>query len=81
MRFTFLNPKRKAPSYKAKYDAYVFTSLAVAQVLSISFAILFLWQYLPVFDPVFVALGAILFLAIAFLFSYSSAQNSHAISL
>ena len=81
MRFTFLNPKRKAPFYHAKYDAYVFASLAIAQVLSITFAILLLWKYLIVFDPVFVGTAVLVLLAVAFFLSYSSVQNSHVISL
>jgi len=81
MRFTFLNPNTKAPSFKARYHSYVFVSLAIAQILSISFAILLLWGYLSVFDPSYVGMAAILFILLAFLLAYSSPQNSHIVSI
>jgi len=82
MRFTFINPKRKpAPSFKARYDAFVFASLAIAQILSISLSILLLWHFLSIFEPVLLSLGVIIFLALAFYFAYSSAQSSHIVSL
>ena len=81
MRFTFINPKRKAPSFKAKYDTYVFTSLAIAQILSIAFAILALWNFLPEVEAVYLGTATVIFLAIAFFISYRSVQSSHLVSL
>lgn len=82
MRFTFLNKKRdSAPSFKARYDAFMFASLAIAQILSIAFSIIFLWYFLQSFNPIMLAIGVILFLAFAFYFAYSSAPGSHIVSL
>ncbi|MFH0927509.1 MAG: hypothetical protein V1822_02920 [Candidatus Micrarchaeota archaeon] len=81
MRFTFINPKKKAPSFRAKYDAYALASLAIAQILTISFVISALWYFMPLYPPAIAGLCAIAFLSAAFFVAYSSVQNAHLVGL
>lgn len=81
MRFTFLKPSRKTPSFKAKYDSYVLLSLASAQILAIATAILFLWNLLPETEPVYAGLSAVIFISLAFFYAYLSPQNAHSVSI
>ncbi|MFH1307030.1 MAG: hypothetical protein ABIH83_05260 [Candidatus Micrarchaeota archaeon] len=76
MRFTFLDPTDQTPSFRAKYDAFVFFMLAASQVCSIVFAVLFLWYFLPFIDPVLLGSATVIFLAIAFYIAHMGVQHS-----
>ncbi|MFA5108793.1 MAG: hypothetical protein WC492_04670 [Candidatus Micrarchaeia archaeon] len=81
MRFTIIDTKKRAPSFSAKYNRYIFLLLSSAQIISIAFAFLLVWTFMNLTNPILLATGALIYLAAAFYFSYKSPVFSQLVIL